>query len=80
MSLATNIRVAQLADKVVNLVLSPILFHAIAFLELTDQLLALSTDRSQIVIGQLAPLFPQLSGILLPFPLDLIPIHCCLLV
>jgi len=47
----------------------------ISLLELTDKLFSLSVDDVKIVTSQVAPFLLRLTFELLPFSLDLIPIH-----
>lgn len=78
-SLALDVNLAQPVHELVNLTPRLILCHSVALLQLPNQLIALPIDRGQVVIGQLAPLFLQLPGILLPLTFYLVPIHGCLL-
>ena len=59
----------------VEFLLRLFLFVAISFLDAADQLISLSSDHGQLVVGQLAPLLLDLAGQLLPIAFDLIPVH-----
>src|SRR3569623_1934778 len=62
-----------------DLLLGVIAGHAIAFLDLSGQLLATALDGVEIVVGELAPLFLELAFHLLPVAFDNVPIHGSLL-
>src|SRR3569832_1949177 len=62
-----------------DLLLGVIAGHAIAFLDLSGQLLATAFDGIEIVVGELAPLFLELAFHLLPVAFDNVPIHGSLL-
>ena len=48
---------------------------AVAPLKQTDQLIPLAGDDIEIVVGELAPLFPNLSLGLLPAPFEAVPVQ-----
>jgi hypothetical protein len=62
-------------QKVIHLLLRYLLHEAVALLEAPDELLLLSGDLIDVVVGQPAPAFPHFPLRLFPLPLDLIPIH-----
>jgi hypothetical protein len=47
----------------------------VRFLDLADELIALTGDLVQVVIGKLAPLFFDFSFVLLPVTCNRIPVH-----
>ena len=59
----------------VDFLLGLILCVTIALLQLTFELLALTVDRRQIVVGQLSPLLLDFAGKLLPIAFSRIPVH-----
>src|ERR1700722_1982825 len=50
--------------------------YAISFLNPADELLALSRNHVNVIVGQFSPLFAHFSFYLFPFPFQLIRIHC----
>src|SRR5262245_14560417 len=62
-------------DPVVDLLLDLILSVPVPRLDLALELLAISVNLSNVIIGQLAPLFLDLAGHLLPIALDAVPVH-----
>src|SRR4029077_11326192 len=69
----------QRALPILYLPLSLVFSDAIAVLNSTDQLITLSFDARQIVIGQFPPLFLDRAFELLPIAGNTIPIHRSLL-
>jgi hypothetical protein len=59
----------------VNFLADYILFVAVAFLDLSFEMLALPIDLHQIIVGELASLFPYFTRELLPISSNSIPIH-----
>jgi len=47
--------------------------HAVALLDFPDELLALAADDLDIIVGELAPFFLELSLVLLPFTFKSVP-------
>src|SRR5262245_31792861 len=66
---------SQRAREVVEFPLGPVLLVAVSLLELAGELIALAADQRQVVVGELAPFFFDLSFQLFPIAFDLIPIH-----
>jgi len=73
--LAICLEVVKCLRPLVRLPVGVFLRQAVAFLNTTNQLILLASDRLPIAVGQLAPLFARISSKLLPLPLDLILIH-----
>ena len=48
---------------------------AIALLNTADELITLSTDALEVIVGQLAPLLAHLALGLRPIAFDLVPVH-----
>jgi hypothetical protein len=65
----------QCLHKLVRLLLRGVFHVAVVMLNLSNELLAPAVDDVDIVIGELAPLFLDLAFVLLPFALNLIPVH-----
>src|SRR5262249_36484119 len=63
---------------VVDLALRLVLGVAVALLQAAGELRALAFDHVQVVVGELAPLLPDLTFKLLPVAFDAIPVHCSL--
>src|SRR6516165_1085948 len=60
---------------VVDLLLDLILSVPVPRLDLALELLAISVNQSDVIIGKLAPLFLDLACHLLPIALDAVPVH-----
>jgi len=73
--LAVYLPLLVLADPSIHIFADLILAQAVTLLDFALQLFALSTDRCQIVVGELAPLFFGFSSQLLPIAGNPIPIH-----
>src|SRR5690349_8698195 len=58
-----------------QLLLGFILADAVRVLDLADQLVAITGDAVQVVVGELAPLLLHFSLHLLPVAFDAIPVH-----
>src|SRR5271170_7641118 len=71
---------AERADKLIHLILGFLLHDSVAFLNLTDPLIATAVNDCQVVVGELSPLFFYVARILLPFSFQLIPVHRILLI
>ena len=56
-----------------------VLFDAVAFLNLADELIALAAHRVEFIVGQIAPTLLHLALKLFPLAFDTIPIHSILL-
>jgi hypothetical protein len=65
----------QPISPILHLPLRLILRDAISFLHATDELVLLAVDNSQVIFSELAPLFLDLAGDLLPVAFDAVPIH-----
>src|SRR5262249_32096821 len=60
---------------VIDLLLCLILPVPVPRLDLALELLAISVNLSNVIVGKLAPLFLDLAGHLLPTALDAVPVH-----
>jgi hypothetical protein len=58
-----------------HLALCVVLGAAIAFLDLADELVAMTRELLELVIGQLAPALLDRAFHLLPVTLDAVPVH-----
>src|ERR1700686_4684967 len=65
--------------ELVSLLFCRIFRKPIALLDHSNKLLTFTIDHVEIIIGKLAPFFFDLSLVLLPFALNLIPVHNFLL-
>src|SRR6202022_912624 len=65
----------QSLHEFVRLVFCGILRGPITMLNPSDQLLTLTVDDVDIIVGKFAPLFLDLAFVLFPFSLNLIPVH-----
>jgi uncharacterized protein YjbJ (UPF0337 family) len=66
----------QATRPVVDLLLGLVAGNAVVLLDLADELLALTRHAIDVVVSELAPLFLDLAGELLPVAFDTVPIHC----
>ena len=62
----------QAATEFLDLPVRFILRHAVAFLDPSGKIFAVSFGELQVLLGQLAPFRLQLAGELLPLDLDLV--------
>jgi len=65
----------RFADPRGELLFSLFASDAVALLNFSAELVALTSDAGQIIIGELAPLFLCFAGYLLPVALNAVPVH-----
>src|SRR5262245_823610 len=62
-------------EEIVHLTLGLFASHAVALLDLANELITLAFDDVEVVVRQLAPLLLHLAAILLPIALHLVAVH-----
>jgi hypothetical protein len=69
----------EVANKFVDLFLSDLLGHAVIFLDFSDETLPVPFNYIEVAVRKLAPLGSDLTLVLFPPALHLVPIHNSLL-